>query len=85
MLLSGHADPGDLDTVPAERVARGGCECRGPPAGILLARPVLPLDDVVVSATDAHDLAVGRVAQQDLGRLGATVDPEEDPAHQRPL
>src|SRR5438132_893568 len=83
VLLAGHADATDLESLAADGVAYGIAQRVDPPCRVLLARSIVALHDFMGSAADRDDLAPRLVAEHDFCRLRAAVDAEKDPAHAR--
>ena len=81
VLLPGHADAADVESLTAQRIADRAPERVDPPAGVLLARTVIAFDELVWRATHGEDTAGRRVAQYDFGRLRAAVHAEKDTSH----
>ena len=81
VLLTGHADPRDVESLVTHRIADRDAQGLDPPGRILLARPVVALDDLVGRAPHRDDLAARRIAKHDFGRLRAAVDAEKNAAH----
>src|SRR5207237_9426711 len=72
-------DAFDGELLATQRITDRGAKRGDPHRGLLLTRAVVTLGQLMRCAAYGDDRASRRIAQHDLGGLGATVDSHEDP------